>query len=107
VVVVSTLKAPCILRSFKGLITRGEVVPEVLIVATGGGGGGAERGSLPSKAVRLDLLLGLNVGGSGELLLLLLLLLLLFVVKIGPLLANNMGDDGDGSCGGADWLSSC
>lgn len=80
-VVVSTLNAPCILRNFNGLIIRGlcgvEIAPPAnaavaaaAAAACDMGGAGALRGSLPppplSRAVRLDLLLGLNVGGRGE-----------------------------------------
>lgn len=66
-----------------------------------GGGGGAVRGSFPSNAVRLDLLLGLKVGGKG--------------VEGLLLKKEGRGDDGaavvvdgeDGRGSGADWLSSC
>lgn len=92
-VVVSTLNAPCIFRSFIGFIAR-ELPPVPTGVAIiEGGGGGAARGSLPSRAVRLDLLLGLKPGGKG----------------VEGLLFKKAGSCGDaGAAGlgsGADWLS--
>lgn len=103
--VVSTLNAPCIFRNFIGFIAL-ELPPAPLPppMMEGGGGGGAERGSLPSRAVRLDLLLGLKVGGNG--------------VEGLLLKKEGRGEDGaawlvvvdgeDGRAGsGADWFSRC